>query len=79
MGSPIFPVSYTHLDVYKRQTICARFDHSKVESTESFSDIHGHWAEKFVERAAALGWVNGYMDGTFCPNATTVSYTHLQS
>ena len=51
-------------------TICARFDHSKVESTESFSDIHGHWAEKFVERAAALGWVNGYMDGTFCPNAT---------
>ena len=51
-------------------TICARFDHSKVESTESFSDIHGHWAEKFVERAAALGWVNGYMDGTFRPNAT---------
>lgn len=51
-------------------TICARFDHSKVESTESFSDIHGHWAEKFVEHAAALGWVNGYMDGTFRPNAT---------
>ena len=51
-------------------TICARFDHSSVEGTESFSDIHGHWAEKFVERAAALGWVNGYMDGTFRPNAT---------
>ena len=27
-------------------TICARFDHSSVEGTESFSDIHGHWAEK---------------------------------
>ena len=51
-------------------TICARFDHSSVEGTESFSDTHGHWAEKFVERAAALGWVNGYMDGTFRPNAT---------
>ena len=51
-------------------TICARFDHSSVEGTESFSDIHGHWAEKFVERAAALGWVNGYMDGTFRPNTT---------
>ena len=51
-------------------TICARFDHSSVEGTESFSDIHGHWAERFVERAAALGWVNGYMDGTFRPNTT---------
>lgn len=51
-------------------TICARFDHSSVEGTESFSDIHGHWAKEFVERAAALGWVNGYMDGTFRPNAT---------
>ena len=51
-------------------TVCARFDHSSVESDKSFFDIHGHWAETFIEHAAALGWVNGYMDGTFHPNAT---------
>ena len=51
-------------------TVCARFDHSSVESDKSFFDIHGHWAETFIEHAAALGWVNGYMDGTFRPNAT---------
>lgn len=50
--------------------ICARFDRSSVESHETFSDIHGHWAETFIEHAAALGWVNGYMDGTFRPDAT---------
>ena len=51
-------------------TVCARFDHSKAEHAESFSDIHGHWAETFIAHAAALGWVNGYLDGTFRPNAT---------
>ena len=51
-------------------TVCARFDHSSVESDKCFFDIHGHWAETFIEHAAALGWVNGYMDGTFHPNAT---------
>ena len=51
-------------------TVCARFDHSSVESDKSFFDIHGHWAETFIEHAAALGWVNGYIDGTFHPNAT---------
>jgi uncharacterized repeat protein (TIGR02543 family) len=34
----------------------------------SFSDISGHWAESDIRYAAALGWVNGYPDGTFKPN-----------
>ena len=50
--------------------VCARFDHSKVEIRSKVSDIHGHWAEHFIERAAALGWVNGYTDGTFRPDTT---------
>ena len=47
--------------------IAARFDDSKVISSD-FSDMSGHWAEALVERAAALGWVNGYPDGTFKPD-----------
>ena len=50
--------------------IWAGFERPNVESHDSFSNIHGHWAEKFIERAAARGGVNGYTDGTFRPNAT---------
>lgn len=35
----------------------------------SFTDISGHWAEKEIERAATLGWVSGYTDGSFHPDA----------
>ena len=48
--------------------ICARFDGSGVKSDSSFTDISGHWAEDEIERAAALGWICGYTDGTFRPN-----------
>jgi hypothetical protein len=34
-----------------------------------FSDVSGHWAEKYINLAAELGYVNGYSDGTFHPNA----------
>jgi hypothetical protein len=34
----------------------------------SFSDIEGHWAESDINYAAAIGWVNGYPEGTFKPN-----------
>lgn len=33
----------------------------------SFSDIKGHWAEASIKRAAELGIVEGYKDGTFNP------------
>jgi len=33
-----------------------------------FTDITGHWAEVDIRYAAAIGWVNGYPDGTFKPN-----------
>lgn len=49
--------------------ICARFDSGKAEENNSFTDISGHWAEKEIERAATLGWVSGYTDGSFHPDA----------
>ena len=48
--------------------ICARFDDSGIEADSSFTDISGHWAEDEIERAATLGWIRGYTDGTFRPN-----------
>ena len=48
--------------------ICARFDTGKSSGTQTFSDIKGHWAEKYIERAAELGWIKGLEDGTFRPN-----------
>ncbi|WP_165972378.1 NEAT domain-containing protein [Paenibacillus piri] len=34
----------------------------------TLSDIQDHWAKSLIERAVALGIVNGYEDGTFRPS-----------
>ena len=49
--------------------ICARFDTGSTDGESSFTDLAGHWAEAEIERAAALGWIQGYPDGTFRPDA----------
>ena len=48
--------------------IAARFD--KLDERESglFTDISGHWAEKYILSAGNKGWIKGYTDGTFRPN-----------
>lgn len=33
----------------------------------SFSDIEAHWAKEEILRAAEMGWVNGFEDGSFRP------------
>ncbi len=48
--------------------ICARFDTGMTEGSSNFTDISGHWAEAEIERAASLGWIMGYTDGTFRPD-----------
>lgn len=48
--------------------ICARFDTGKSSGTQTFTDIKGHWAEKYIERAAELGWIKGFEDGSFRPD-----------
>ena len=48
--------------------ICSRFDQSNVEIKSDFNDISGYWAEKEIRRAASLGWIKGYTDGSFKPD-----------
>lgn len=56
----------------KFATLFTRFDESGAAAEGGFSDIANHWARESIECAAALGWINGYEDGTFRPdNAIT--------
>ena len=48
--------------------ICARFDTGKSNGEQTFTDIKGHWAEKYIQRAAELGWIKGFEDGAFRPD-----------
>ena len=48
--------------------IAARFDDHVSTGAVTFNDIKGHWAEEEVCRAAELGWVTGYPDGSFRPD-----------
>lgn len=40
-----------------------------VRGATAFSDLSGHWAAGPVADAVAAGYVNGYPDGTFRPDA----------
>jgi hypothetical protein len=33
-----------------------------------FKDTEAHWASQYIEQLAALGYINGYPDGTFMPD-----------
>lgn len=35
-----------------------------------FTDIEGHWAVDAIQAIAARGWISGYSDGAFRPNAS---------
>ena len=41
-----------------------------VKSTPTFSDIKGHWAEKYIEYCAGLSVIAGRGNGKFDPDAT---------
>ena len=46
---------------------------AKVDLTKSvsFNDVlANHWASKEIAIAAKMGWINGYPDGSFRPDAT---------
>ena len=49
--------------------IVARFFDESGTSGVNFSDITGHWGEDYIRQLSHLGWVQGYLDGTFRPNA----------
>ncbi len=49
--------------------IAARFTSLIHEGENLFTDITGHWAEDAINNAAITGWINGYDDGSFDPEA----------
>ena len=50
-------------------TIAARFLSEEYAGPDLFTDISGHWAQEYINRAANAGWINGYPDGSFHPDA----------
>ena len=48
--------------------ICARFDTGVSDGCSEFTDLAGHWAREEIGKAASLGWIQGYEDGTFRPD-----------
>jgi hypothetical protein len=49
-------------------TLAAHFDKLTLTDTNVFPDVpSSHWAVKYINSAAARGWIEGYPDGTFGP------------
>jgi uncharacterized repeat protein (TIGR02543 family) len=48
-------------------TIAAKFDKLELGSASKFTDIPGHWAEKYITSSEIKGWIKGYNDLTFKP------------
>ncbi len=49
--------------------IAARFTSLLHEGESLFNDTTGHWAEEAINNAAITGWISGYDDGSFEPDA----------
>jgi len=51
-------------------TLASHFDNLELTDANLFTDVPaGHWAVKFINSAAAKGWIIGNPDGTFKPEA----------
>ncbi|MCG7344160.1 S-layer homology domain-containing protein [Sporosarcina sp. ACRSL] len=65
---------YNHLggDYYRNLVgkVMTEWDLYKYDQNSIFKDIQGHWAQEEIEFLAENGWINGYPDGTFKPNAS---------
>ena len=48
-------------------TIAARFLSEEYDGENMFTDIDGHWAAEYINRAARAGWITGYA-GLFRPD-----------
>ena len=57
----------------------ARMTGVDVTTSNTFTDIEKHWAKQEIEFAAAVGWINGYPDGSFHPqdNITRAEFMTL--
>ncbi len=50
-------------------SILAKYVGTASASYADFSDVEGHWAEANIAGAVKAGWMSGYNDGTFKPDA----------
>ncbi|WP_334071312.1 MULTISPECIES: MucBP domain-containing protein [Paenibacillus] len=57
-----------HITRAEFAAIASRFDKLDERRNDKFTDITGHWAEKYIVSAANKGWIKGYADGTFKPD-----------
>ena len=48
--------------------VAAQFSDAEYTGADLFSDISGHWAREYINRAASEGWISGYPDGSFGPD-----------
>lgn len=53
-------------------TILSKFILEDTDHTSGLSDIDGMWATDAINKLHANGIINGYPDGTFKPNQTTI-------
>ena len=49
--------------------IASRFLSDAYNGGDLFTDIGGHWAADHINRASRAGWIGGYPDGSFHPDA----------
>ena len=49
-------------------TIAVRFFEVAYSGNDKFSDIEGHWAADYINKAAEAAIIAGFQDGTFRPN-----------
>lgn len=72
-------ITLTHVTLVKSDLTTVEHEvNVNLEITAlSFNDLNDHWAKQAIERAAGLGIVNGYTDGTFRPqeNVTRAEFT----
>ena len=47
--------------------VASKFVNAK--SGQGFNDLNGHWAQGAIEKLKSAGWVTGYGDGSFRPDA----------
>ena len=50
--------------------ILSRFEATGADGDLPFDDVESHWARDEIQIAYSNGWVNGYPDGTFKPDAS---------
>lgn len=50
------------------KVIC-QFEEMNGDYKSMFTDVEGHWAEKMINFATKSGWIKGYPDNTFKPDA----------